>query len=45
MGKVHTWNYTDQLFFPGSCGQVRGGAGEFYPPGLQKTYIGQAFLI
>lgn len=39
MGEVHSWNYSTTGFFPGQCGQVRGGAGEFYPPGLEKTYI------
>lgn len=39
MGKVHTWNYTNTHFFPGECGKVKGGAGEFYPPGLNKTFI------
>lgn len=39
MGRVHTWNYTDHAFFPGPCGDVRGGAGEFYPPQLNQTFI------
>lgn len=39
MGKVHSWNYTNSLYWPSPCGQVEGGAGEFYPPGLEKTYI------
>ena len=39
MGKVHSWNYSTQNFFPGTCGKVKGGAGEFFPPGLNKTYI------
>jgi len=40
MGKVTSWNYTGQLpWFQGECGKVKGGAGEFYPPGLEKTYI------
>ena len=26
-------------FFPGKCGDVKGGAGEFYPPGLPPTHI------
>jgi len=39
VGKVHTWNYTDNMFFPGECGKVKGGAGEFYPPHLNKTFI------
>eukprot|EP00088_Acartia_fossae_P042692 TRINITY_DN4488_c0_g2_i2.p1 TRINITY_DN4488_c0_g2~~TRINITY_DN4488_c0_g2_i2.p1 ORF type:complete len:496 (+),score=94.32 TRINITY_DN4488_c0_g2_i2:56-1543(+) len=39
MGKVHSWNYSTQNYFPGKCGQVRGGAGEFYPPRLNKTYV------
>ena len=36
---MHTWNYTDTWWWPKSCGQVKGGAGEFYPPGLDKTFI------
>ena len=32
MGKVHSWNYSTESFFPGKCGRVKGGAGEFYPP-------------
>lgn len=39
VGKVHTWNYTDNIFFPGDCGRVMGGAGEFYPPSLNKSFI------
>lgn len=39
MGKVYAWNYSTHHFFPGECGQVKGGAGEFYPPGLNKTFI------
>jgi len=39
VGKVHTWNYTENMFFPGECGKVEGGAGEFYPPSLNKTSI------
>eukprot|EP00092_Neocalanus_flemingeri_P084124 GFUD01105638.1.p1 GENE.GFUD01105638.1~~GFUD01105638.1.p1 ORF type:complete len:511 (-),score=100.83 GFUD01105638.1:901-2433(-) len=39
MGEVHSWNYSTRGLFPGQCGQVRGGAGEFYPPGLEKTFI------
>jgi len=39
MGQVHTWNYSTKGYFPGTCGEVKGGAGEFYPPGLEKTYI------
>jgi len=40
MGQVNTWNYTTNPgYWNGSCGQVKGGAGEFYPPGLQKTFI------
>ena len=32
MGRVHSWNYSTDSFFPGECGHVKGGAGEFYPP-------------
>merc|ERR1719158_1789223 len=40
MGQVNTWNYTTNPgYWKGNCGQVKGGAGEFYPPGLQKTFI------
>ena len=39
MGQVHSWNYSTELLFPGQCGQVRGGAGEFYPPNLDETFI------
>jgi len=39
MGVVHSWNYSTENYFPGDCGLVKGGAGEFYPPGLSKTYI------
>jgi len=39
MGKVYSWNYSSRGYFPGQCGAVRGGAGEFYPPGLDKTFI------
>jgi len=39
MGKVHSWNYSTENFFPGECGRVKGGAGEFYPPNLDQTYI------
>jgi len=39
MGQVFTWNYSSSNFFPGSCGSVRGSAGEMYPPGLEKTQI------
>jgi len=39
MGQVHSWNYSTRGYFPDQCGQIRGGAGEFYPPGLQKNYI------
>jgi len=39
MGQVHSWNYSTRGYFPGQCGQIKGGAGEFYPPGLDKTYI------
>ena len=39
MGKGNTWNYTDNHFYPGECGKVKGGAGEFYPPSLNKTFI------
>ena len=39
MGKVHSWNYSTQNFFPETCGKVKGGAGEFFPPGLNKTFI------
>jgi len=39
MGKVHSWNYTTEGFFPGKCGRVKGGAGEFYPPRLNKTHV------
>ena len=39
MGRVHSWNYSQQLFFPDQCGRVKGGAGEFYPPSLNKTFI------
>ena len=39
VGRVHSWNYSDSMFFPGDCGKVMGGAGEFYPPRLEKTNI------
>lgn len=39
MGEVHAWNYSTHHFFPGQCGRVQGSAGEFYPPGINKTYI------
>jgi len=39
MGIVHSWNYSTHNFFPGKCGDVKGGAGEFYPPGLPPTHI------
>jgi len=39
MGKVHSWNYSTQNYFDGECGLVKGGAGEFYPPRLNKTYV------
>jgi len=39
MGQVHSWNYTTQSVFPGECGKVRGSAGEFYAPNLQKNFI------
>jgi len=39
VGKVHAWNYSTHGLFPGECGVVKGGAGEFYPPRLNKTYI------
>lgn len=39
MGKVFSWNYNQSNFFPGSCGKVHGGAGEFYPPSVPKTHI------
>jgi len=39
MGQVHSWNYSTTGLFPGQCGQVRGGAGEFYPPFMEKTFI------
>jgi len=39
MGQMHSWNYSTQHFFPGECGRVKGSAGEFYPPGLNATYI------
>jgi len=39
MGQVHSWNYSTRGLFPGQCGQVRGGAGEFYPPFMDKTFI------
>ena len=32
VGKVHAWNYSTRGLFPGECGLVKGGAGEFYPP-------------
>lgn len=39
MGQVHSWNYSTTGYFPGQCGQVKGGAGEFYPPFMKKTFI------
>jgi len=39
IGQVHSWNYSTRGYFPGECGQVRGGAGEFYPPGVEETYL------
>jgi len=39
MGRVHSWNYSTHKYFPGRCGTVRGGAGEFYPPHLPQTHI------
>lgn len=39
MGQVHSWNYSTVGYFPDECGNIKGGAGEFYPPGLEKTYI------
>jgi len=39
MGVVHAWNYSTHNYFPGDCGLVRGGAGEFYPPGLPRTHL------
>lgn len=39
LGQVATWNYTDHLkFYPGHCGQVS-GAGDFFPPGRQRTRV------
>ena len=40
VGKVHAWNYSTHGLFPGECGVVKGGAGEFYPPRhVQIKYI------
>ena len=40
MGKVNTWNYQHNPgYWSGDCGQVVGSAGEFYPPGLNQTFI------
>uniref|UniRef100_A0A1A9V6W7 Scavenger receptor class B n=1 Tax=Glossina austeni TaxID=7395 RepID=A0A1A9V6W7_GLOAU len=35
MGQMHSWNYKKHnAVFDGECGQVKGSAGEFYPPNL-----------
>lgn len=39
MGQVHSWNYSTQTVYPGRCGHIRGGAGEFFPPSETKTSV------
>uniref|UniRef100_A0A1B0BTQ6 Scavenger receptor class B n=1 Tax=Glossina palpalis gambiensis TaxID=67801 RepID=A0A1B0BTQ6_9MUSC len=35
LGQIHRWNYKKRNgIFEGECGQVKGSAGEFYPPNL-----------
>lgn len=37
LGKTKTWNYKAETpYFPSPCNEVRGSAGEFYPPGQTK---------
>ena len=39
MDKVYSWNYTHNLpYFPGACSEVR-GAGDFFSPGQDKTFV------
>lgn len=38
MGQIHTWNnLTHTGAFEGTCGQVRGSMGEFFPPNLSTN--------
>ncbi|XP_044316195.1 protein peste [Drosophila rhopaloa] len=38
MGQIHTWNnLTHTGAFEGTCGQVRGSMGEFFPPNLNTN--------
>ncbi|XP_017115750.1 protein peste [Drosophila elegans] len=38
MGQIHTWNnMTHTGAFEGTCGQVRGSMGEFFPPNLSTN--------
>lgn len=39
-GKILTWNYNNRTnFYEGSCGDIRGSAGEFYPMDRTKDTI------
>ena len=42
IGKISEWNYMDHInesIYPGTCGELRGTAGEFFPPGQGKDYL------
>jgi len=39
MGRVATWNYANHMYFPDTCGDVNGSAGEFYTPGIKRDHI------
>ena len=42
IGKISEWNYMNHVnesIYPGTCGELRGTAGEFFPPGQGKDYL------
>lgn len=37
-GKLAYWNYRNRTsFYEGHCGEVKGSAGEFWPPKMSKS--------
>ena len=42
VGQISEWNFmshANESVYPDYCGQLNGSAGEFFPPGRDKTYV------
>ena len=39
IGQINTWNHQNRTNYQGSCGEIRGSAGGFYPPSLKSDTL------